>query len=171
MRAVASIAVVVGLVVLAGRASLGTGSEKVQTSQWTLYPGFQGLGLHVKRDIPLTYSGPAEIVVTASPDVDLALAGKVCECSGPVLIEHFGESGNSFFAVRIATSRDYAFRVGKSSFTAPAGALVTFLREAVAMVVFPKDTDATLNGASDTIPAGWGISFDAEGNGTKGKVE
>ena len=61
--------------------------------------------------------------------------------------------------------------IGTTSFTLPAGSLLSFTKQAVSDVVFVKDTKATVAGAADTLHAGEGIRFDSKGVATKYTAE
>ena len=102
------------------------------------------------------------------------LAGKPTFTVGPKTyevkqsIELTGDAGKSTpLTVRFTTAKDYAFKIGTTSFTLPAGSILAFTKQAVSSVVFTKDTKVTLSGSPDTILAGDGIQFDARGAATK----
>ncbi len=110
----------------------------------------------------------SEAELTGRPT--FTVGSRVYECAGSVLVEEYGEAGSPV-RVRIMTAKEYALKVGTTSFTLPPGSLITFVRQRVDRVVFAKDSRVTIAGAVETIPAGWGFQFDDQGGGRKLKAE
>jgi hypothetical protein len=109
-----------------------------------------------------------EILPAGKPT--FTVGGKVYELTGAVQVEAGAKEGSPL-SVKIATAKDYAFKMGTTSFTLPAGSLVSFTKQSVTRVVFKKDAKAILAGAADTLHAGEGIAFDDKGAATKFIVE
>jgi hypothetical protein len=105
-----------------------------------------------------------EILPAGKPT--FTVGNKPYEISGTVVVDNPIKEGTPL-SVGFKTAKDYAFKIGTTSFTLPAGSLVNFTRQAVNRAVFLKDTKVTLAGAPDTIRAGEGIQFDNKGVATK----
>jgi hypothetical protein len=100
----------------------------------------------------------------------LTVAGKQYACEGQVLIEDYGEQGD-LKLVRLMTAKDYAVKIGTTSFTLARGSLLMFRGPRIERVIFQKDTAVTLNGAAESVATGWGLEFDALGAAKKVQAE
>ena len=113
-------------------------------------------------------SDVSEVLPAGKPT--LTVGAKAYEVNGTVQVDTGAQKGSPLI-VKIKTARDYPLKIGTTSFTLPAGSLLSFTKQAVSDVVFVKDTKATVAGAADTLHAGEGIRFDSKGVATKYTAE
>jgi hypothetical protein len=100
----------------------------------------------------------------------LTFSGTRYECTGTVIVQtNCFEMETS--TVSIVTAKAIPLQFGPTRFTLPAGSVIAFRKSGIDHVSVAQDLPVTVNGATDTIPAGWQARFDAQGAMEKSKAE
>jgi hypothetical protein len=106
-----------------------------------------------------------------APKATFTVGTKVYACAAGLIVQSLDVEKGEPVPVRVTTAKDYPLKVGTTSFTLPAGSLITFAGPAIQRVIFVKDSKVTLAGTAETVVAGTGFSFDAKGTPEKIKAE
>ncbi len=100
----------------------------------------------------------------------VTFAGTRYECTGTVIVQtNCFEMESS--TVSIVTAKAVPLQFGQTRFTLPAGSVIAFRKDGIDHVTVAQDLEVVVNGAADTIPAGWQARFNAQGAMEKQKAE